>query len=660
MTSWPQPASKSTPPSVSTGTCPVTLRGRSSANLTARSPRWPATWAVHPRRAGRSGPGTPGRRPRGSRRRAGAAASRRQPARRRRTPRRHQRRPDMSGRASPGRRRRCADRRARPAANPLHPRAGRVADRPLALGPGNRSGTGDRGAAVRTRRPGAAARALGGPAAAARRRGRGPARIAPPGGQRRLPVAAGRRHRGPARRHRVSPGRRSRQAAARHPRQHRPGPPPAPRRRTSGRALRRRDHDSRTAPLPGSSPYQPHPPGRGAHRGRLAADRARRRHHRPQLRAHPAPARRSGDFPGHQPGDPSRAAARGQRGICLLGGLARSGRRPSTPSLLEKVLHLPPSPPKSGTSPSGPGGSPTPPAWAPTRGAAPGLRDPADLAFAPAALPTVVAAVHHAADAMAAVATADREAVRVAAASGRLFIPTRLLPAGDDIPYPYAPAPGQHVDTLLATYDNVITSTTSTARTSTTSPPPWTPRAACSPPSAQQAARQHPTWPTRTAAPPRRRPSTPSPARSNALSARSASPNPACSPALRSSTTPPETSSPKAAPKPSDATPPTPDAAAPAATDQSRATPPASPPKTRRTGQWLPSPEPFPRTTRQDRNHPGPGQLSSQAGAGNTCRSRAIRTTCAWPSGSAQPQPSTPGLGSSRRVNTRRVLAPCL
>ena len=106
----------------------------------------------------------------------------------------------------------------------------------------------------------------------------------------------------------------------------------------------------------------------------------------------------------------------------------------------------------------------TDPAWAPTRGAAPGLRDPADLAFAPAALPTVVAAVHHAADAMAAVATADREAVRVAAANGRLFIPTRLLPAGDDIPYPYAPAPGQHVDTLLATYDNVITSTTSAAR----------------------------------------------------------------------------------------------------------------------------------------------------------------------------------------------------
>jgi len=105
----------------------------------------------------------------------------------------------------------------------------------------------------------------------------------------------------------------------------------------------------------------------------------------------------------------------------------------------------------------------TDPAWAPARGAAPGLRDPADLAFTPADIPTVLAAVHHAADALAAVASADRETIRDAAASGHLFIPTRLLPAGDDIPYPYAPAPGQHVDALLATYDNVTTSTTSAA-----------------------------------------------------------------------------------------------------------------------------------------------------------------------------------------------------
>ena len=75
-----------------------------------------------------------------------------------------------------------------------------------------------------------------------------------------------------------------------------------------------------------------------------------------------------------------------------------------------------------------------------------------------------MAAVHHAADALAAVASADRETFRDAAASGRLSIPTRLPPAGDDIPYPYAPVPGQHVDTLLASYDNVITSTTGAAR----------------------------------------------------------------------------------------------------------------------------------------------------------------------------------------------------
>ena len=98
------------------------------------------------------------------------------------------------------------------------------------------------------------------------------------------------------------------------------------------------------------------------------------------------------------------------------------------------------------------------PDWTPARGHPPDLRHPADLAFAPAGIPAVLAAVHHAADALAVVAAEDREAVRAAAASRRLFVPARLMPEHHDAPYPYAPAPHPHVDELLATYDNVIRS----------------------------------------------------------------------------------------------------------------------------------------------------------------------------------------------------------
>ena len=75
-----------------------------------------------------------------------------------------------------------------------------------------------------------------------------------------------------------------------------------------------------------------------------------------------------------------------------------------------------------------------------------------------------MAAIHHAADVLARVAASDREAVRAAAASRRLFVPTRLLPSSHDVPYPYSPAPAPHADALLATYDSVITSAIRAAR----------------------------------------------------------------------------------------------------------------------------------------------------------------------------------------------------
>ena len=103
------------------------------------------------------------------------------------------------------------------------------------------------------------------------------------------------------------------------------------------------------------------------------------------------------------------------------------------------------------------------PHWAPAREHTATRRDPAGLAFTPTGIPGVLAAVHHATDALAHIAAADREAVRAAAATRRLFIPTRLLPERADVPRPYTLADDPHVDALLATYDTVIEAATRAA-----------------------------------------------------------------------------------------------------------------------------------------------------------------------------------------------------
>ena len=66
-------------------------------------------------------------------------------------------------------------------------------------------------------------------------------------------------------------------------------------------------------------------------------------------------------------------------------------------------------------------------------------RDPAGLAPAAADLRAVLTAIHHATDTLTRIAATDRQCVHRAAADGRLYIPTRLLPADCDIPHPYAP-----------------------------------------------------------------------------------------------------------------------------------------------------------------------------------------------------------------------------
>jgi hypothetical protein len=68
----------------------------------------------------------------------------------------------------------------------------------------------------------------------------------------------------------------------------------------------------------------------------------------------------------------------------------------------------------------------------------------------------VLAAVHHAADAVDRVAAKDQEAVAAADADRRLYVPVRLLPDKYDIPHPYALAPRQHADALLAAYDTPV------------------------------------------------------------------------------------------------------------------------------------------------------------------------------------------------------------
>jgi hypothetical protein len=78
------------------------------------------------------------------------------------------------------------------------------------------------------------------------------------------------------------------------------------------------------------------------------------------------------------------------------------------------------------------------PHWRPAYGNASLIRGPADLAESPGDVITVLAAIHHVADAISRIAATDRAAVLDAAGS-RLYVPTRLLPENYDIPQPYAP-----------------------------------------------------------------------------------------------------------------------------------------------------------------------------------------------------------------------------
>ena len=92
------------------------------------------------------------------------------------------------------------------------------------------------------------------------------------------------------------------------------------------------------------------------------------------------------------------------------------------------------------------------PHWTPARCDRAPQRTPAALAPGSAAITYVVAAAHHAVDALARVAITDIEAVDAADRAGRLYVPTRLLPEDENVPRPFATAPTARYRVLRDAY----------------------------------------------------------------------------------------------------------------------------------------------------------------------------------------------------------------
>jgi hypothetical protein len=94
----------------------------------------------------------------------------------------------------------------------------------------------------------------------------------------------------------------------------------------------------------------------------------------------------------------------------------------------------------------------TNPAWTLASGPHHPARPPQDLAARPGDVPQVVAAIHHAGEALALLSDTEHGQLRGAALAGRILVPTRTLPDDYDIARPYATAPPQHTAPLLARY----------------------------------------------------------------------------------------------------------------------------------------------------------------------------------------------------------------
>jgi hypothetical protein len=90
------------------------------------------------------------------------------------------------------------------------------------------------------------------------------------------------------------------------------------------------------------------------------------------------------------------------------------------------------------------------PQWSPADGPDRAMRPPETLAMEE--VPQMVAAVHYACETLAGLAHAEHDQIRAAARAGRILVPTRSLPEEYDIPYPFARAPRERVEVLLARY----------------------------------------------------------------------------------------------------------------------------------------------------------------------------------------------------------------
>ncbi len=103
------------------------------------------------------------------------------------------------------------------------------------------------------------------------------------------------------------------------------------------------------------------------------------------------------------------------------------------------------------------------PQWTLASGPSHQARLPQELAPEPNDVPGVVAAVHHACDAITRLAYADREQMRAAAGADRILVATQAPPDIWDIPIPFVPAPPKRIDAILTLYE--YTSTASTQAT---------------------------------------------------------------------------------------------------------------------------------------------------------------------------------------------------
>jgi hypothetical protein len=92
------------------------------------------------------------------------------------------------------------------------------------------------------------------------------------------------------------------------------------------------------------------------------------------------------------------------------------------------------------------------PQWTPERGRGARPRTAADLTAGGGGVAAVVAAMHQAADALTQVAAADRAAVTATDSAGHLYVRTRSLPDGYDVPRPYATPPADRTSPLLDAY----------------------------------------------------------------------------------------------------------------------------------------------------------------------------------------------------------------